>query len=478
MKRTLLLSALLFLPGWLQAQQTPRPAWLRPCQPSADAPALCGTYEVWENRETKRGRRIPLNVVVYTAQSQERAPDPVFYLDGGPGSAATMNAPGILRMLAGIRDRRDVVFVDTRGTGASAALDCPGPSVGAPLQRFFDEFLPVEDVSACRARLNADVGLYTNPIAMADIDELRAALGYARINLFGISGGTRAALVYLRGHPNSIRSIVLKGVVPMDMEGPLPFAKALESGLEALIAACRADQPCSSAYPDLAGDWRRVQQRFASGAIQTRVTDPLTRRTEQVRIPRGVFADGIRHLLYSVQQSRVVPSIIHAAAANDFGPFAVRELDYQRAIDRRIAHGAFLTITCAEDLRFIDEADIKRATAGTFLGDYRARRQQAACRVWDADKGVDAQFQSPVKSDVPALLISGAFDVATPPEGAERVARDLRNSRHLVFPNQSHDSANPACESRLIADFIIAGGATRLDVSCIAATRRPPFVTR
>ncbi|MGH7553982.1 MAG: alpha/beta fold hydrolase, partial [Longimicrobiales bacterium] len=72
---------------------------------------------------------------------------------------------------------------------------------------------------------------------------------------------------------------------------------------------------------------------------------------------------------------------------------------------------------------------------------------------------------------------SGQHDTTTPPDGAERVARNLPNARHIVFPNQSHDSPNPACENRLIADFIRAGNARALDVSCVATTRRPPFRT-
>jgi pimeloyl-ACP methyl ester carboxylesterase len=109
-------------------------------------------------------------------------------------------------------------------------------------------------------------------------------------------------------------------------------------------------------------------------------------------------------------------------------------------------------------------------------GDYRARRQLAACGVWGAGNGVDAQFQQPVKSDLPALLISGALDVATPPEGAERVARDLRNSRHVVFPNQSHDSPNLACEARLIGDFISAGDAGQ--AGCIVRRGYAPAAVR
>ncbi|MBA2302562.1 MAG: alpha/beta hydrolase [Acidobacteria bacterium] len=108
-----------------------------------------------------------------------------------------------------------------------------------------------------------------------------------------------------------------------------------------------------------------------------------------------------------------------------------------------LAHGMFMSSTCAEDVRFIDEDDVRRATAGTFLGDYRVRRQQAACRIWPRGEGVEDGFQAPVRLDVPVLVISGDVDVATPASDGERVAKELPNGRHVVFPGQGHEFTNP-----------------------------------
>jgi pimeloyl-ACP methyl ester carboxylesterase len=194
-----------------------------------------------------------------------------------------------------------------------------------------------------------------------------------------------------------------------------------------------------------------------------------------VSISRGVYADGVRQLLYNLIDARALPQIIQSAGRGDFGPFARRELVRKRASFQTLAFGAFLSSSCAEDLSFVSEEDIERETSGTFLGDYRVRRQVEACRIWGfGDLG--AGFQQPVRSAIPVLLISGADDPVTNPEGAERVADHLSSARHVVFPNQAHDSTNPACENTLIRDFIYAGSAADLNVRCVSSTRRPPLL--
>ena len=464
-------------PLGVSAQNGASPSWLTPCVVSTDVPALCGTYEVWEDRAARDGRRIPLNVVVVTARGDDPLPDPVLFFRGGPGAAATEAIAGVVRVLEGVRDRRDVVFIDQRGTGASNPLDCEGSGGNGGLQAHFGEFLPEAYVRDCLAHQDADVSLYTTPIAVDDFDEVRAALGYGQINLYGGSYGTRAAQVYLRRHPGTVRAAVLKGVAPMDMMNPLPFAKALEHGVQAVIAACAAEAACQEAYPDLAGDWEGSQARFEGGAVAAEVIDPETGRRESVTIDRGVYADGVRHILYSVAASAQLPGMIHAAGRGDFDAFAQRELGQSIGFAELLSMGMFMTVTCSEDLRFVTEDDIREATEGTFLGDYRVRRQLAACEIWGWGEGVGEHYQGPVTEDVPVLLISGEFDTATPADGAEEVARHLPNGRHLIFPNESHDFANPQCEWRIMTEFISRASLEGVDLSCVPETVRPPFDT-
>jgi pimeloyl-ACP methyl ester carboxylesterase len=379
------------------------------------------------------------------------------------------------RLLRRVNEHRDLVFIDVRGTGRSNPLACPEAADEGPLQAHFEPFLSEAYVRRCLEHQTADVRFYTQPFAMDDVNEIRGALGYGAINLYGASGGTRQEQIYMKRHGGTVRSVVMHGVQAMDGEMPLPFSRAFEDGIRGLIDACAQDPDCRSRYPDLRGDWERLKARFESGPVEVTVAHPRTQQGERVRISKGVFADGLRHMLYNLGAAATLPSEIHRAARGDFGPFVRRKLEQSTRWAQVLSHGLFITATCAEDVRFIDEDDVQRATAGTFLGDYRVRQQQAACRIWPRGEGIDDDFQQPVTLDVPVLIISGAFDTATPPSEAARVAQHLPDVRHVVFPNQAHDLTNPRCATALIAAFIEAASSRTLDLGCVAGTRRPPF---
>jgi TAP-like protein len=146
-----------------------------------------------------------------------------------------------------------------------------------------------------------------------------------------------------------------------------------------------------------------------------------------------------------------------------------------------LADGYYLSLTCAEDLPFIREDEIPAAVQGTFLGDFRIRKQQAACAVWPVPP-VGRDFLSPVTSGVPTLLTSGERDPVTPPSNAERVARTLRNSLQVVVPDGGHIYAGiegaRECVDRLMVQLVETGTVKGLDTSCLARTKRPEFVLR
>ncbi len=181
--------------GGFRKSETPfAPIILTPCEVAGATQvkekALCGTFEVFEDRVLKSGRKIALKIVVFPATGKDKAPDPLFYIPGGPGSSATEDAPYVAPQYAKIREHRDLVFVDQRGTGGSNPLNCDffNPS---DLSSYLGEYFPLEEVSKCRQDLGpkANLELYTTPIAMDDLEDVRAALGYKQINLIGASYG-------------------------------------------------------------------------------------------------------------------------------------------------------------------------------------------------------------------------------------------------------------------------------------------------
>src|SRR5262245_31901789 len=193
------------------------PIALTTCKvPNVDRDARCGTYEVFEDRARGTGRKLRLKVVVVPASSSTPAHDAVFWLHGGPGAAATQLAPaaGAGGFLEAVGRDRDLVFVDQRGTGDSNPLACDLADDPADLAASFGELFPLAKVRACRAKIAsvADPRLYTTPLAVDDFDDVRAALGYDKIDLVAASYGTIAALVYLRQHADHVRSAFLLGV--------------------------------------------------------------------------------------------------------------------------------------------------------------------------------------------------------------------------------------------------------------------------
>jgi pimeloyl-ACP methyl ester carboxylesterase len=456
-------------------------ARLAPCRvPGIDEELRCGTYEVWEDRQARRGRRIALNVLVLPALSPHPAPDAIVFFHGGPGAAATQ-AAGFLAPNRGLRQRRDVLLVDQRGTGRSHPLDCDlygagSHTKGPDLKLLASDMFPPAAVRECRDRLekDADLRLYTTAIAMDDVDEVRAWLGYPRLNLTGGSYGTRAAQVFLRRHPQVVRTVFLDGVAPVDEPIPLHHAYAGKRAVDLLFAECAADAACHAAFPNLGQELAAVMERIDRG-VRVRIPDPSSGGTVEVTPSRGLVAEGLRFLSYD-SGARRLPLVVHQAYQGDLAQLVTLAVDRWVQLDRILAIGENFSVTCAEDLPFIDDAATARATAGTLLGDYRIRLQKRVCTLWPRG-AVPPELHQPVRSEVPVLLFSGERDPVTPPEFGDRVARFLPNSLHVVVPHSGHGSIG-TCTDGIVQRFVETASVKGLDTSCVAKTPPARFVVK
>ncbi|MFY9618873.1 MAG: alpha/beta fold hydrolase [Pyrinomonadaceae bacterium] len=462
------------------AQAVNRPARLEltPCQvPDVADKVLCGTYQVFEDRAARKGRQITLKVVVFPATGSEREPDPFVYIPGGPGSSATEDAPGIAQAFASIRARRDMVFIDQRGTGGSHPLNCNFFNPANP-QSYLGYFFPLEDVRKCRQELEpkANLTLYTTPIAMDDLNEVRAALGYERLNLFGGSYGTRAALVYLKRHPQSVRTVTLQGVAPTNQFMPRDFGAVNERALQGIIAECAADEACNKAFPNLREKTRSLLVQLMKGPIEVAVGLPSS-ATAKVTLSRDLAAEAIRYMLYSPPSAGRVPLVINLAAQGNFAPLAESALLYRQRIVATGSNGLYLSITCAEDLPWIKPGEGERLSANTFLGDYRLRQQREACALWPRAT-ISKDYSEPTKADAPVLILTGEWDPVTPPAHGDAVAKHLPNGLHVVVPHGAHGLGGlqgSDCILRLMAAFVERGATKELDTSCVKNVKRNPF---
>ncbi len=446
---------------------------LGPCSPG-DAPegALCATVEVPEDRGNPDGRRVGLQVVVLAAEEANPEPDPIFFLAGGPGQAATDLAPLLGAALPELRRRRDFVFVDQRGTGGSNRLHCDfldeplSPSDSVP------EDVTEADWRGCLEELDASPEHYATPDAMDDLEEVRVALGYGPINLWGGSYGTRAAAVFLRRHPESVRSAILDGVAPVDMGIPVSFPEDAQRALTLMIEACEADADCRTRFPDLGESVAELLRRMDEDPPRrVSVRHPRTGDWEEIPLPRSGVAAVLRAVLYSPQLASLAPLMIESALDGDFGPLVTVA---DPVTGPGLAIGMFLSVLCAEDIPFVNAGDAARAAEETVFDAVMFEQMVEACSVWPRAE-LPPGYREPVASEAPVLILSGELDPVTPPRWGEHAAATLPNARHFVVPGAAHGTLSFGCVPELIGAFIDAGDASGLDAECLDAIRRPPF---
>lgn len=444
---------------------------LEPCRTAdGNVEGLCGTVSVWENRELKQGRHLALKVMVLPAV-QGGASDAFFPLAGGPGQSAIEAYPAT-GFTNAIRKDHDVVLVDQRGTGGSAPMKCDLRDM-TNVQQVLGEEIPAERLRACREQLSqtADLTQYTTSIFADDLDEVRAALGYEKIDVFGGSYGTRAALVYLRQHGNHVRTIALEGVVSPEYRIPLSFSRALQNSIDQIIERCEATTACQQSYPDLRKEFDTLLTRLDKEPAKADLGAGPSKQT--VTISKGLFVSTLRPALYAPQIISVFPLMIHKAYQGDWSIYTSVAFTIRTAMDKSINRDMSLSVTCAEDVAGMTEALIDKETAGTYLGDYQVRQYQNYCKEW-AQGRVPADFRAAVHSDVPALLISGALDPATPPAASRETARDLSKNQIVVLNDGTHGTGSP-CIDGIIAKFVATAGT--VDASCVDEMKLGPFLT-
>ena len=446
---------------------------LHPCATNeGPTDAYCGTFKVFENRETRQGRTLDLKIVVLPALGNEPKPDSLFFLAGGPGQGAAEMARPLRELFRRVQADRDIVLVDQRGTGKSHPLECKSD----------DDSLAVlsEPVEASLARLrtcleglDADTRFYTTSIAMDDLDDVRDYLGYGAINIYGGSYGTRAALVYLRQHEANVRSIIIDGVAPPDMRLPLFMARDGQRALDRLLADCEADEGCRSKHPQLGPRLRTLMSELEKSPVKTRLTHPRTGITEDVTVNAEFIANVIFAALYSPLVSSLLPELIERAERRDFQSLLALGM-VNEGPGQNMSVGMQLSVICAEDFPRITQDQIDRESNGTVFGTHLLGARTKACEFWPKGK-VEPSYYEPVSSKVPVLVLSGELDPITPPVWGESVLSHFPRARHIVVPGTGHGALGTACGMRIIRAFINTASTEGLDTSCLQAIKRPPF---
>lgn len=434
----------------------------QPCRTEGFAQEVqCGQVERPLNPAAPQGKKIQIHYMVLKAKDHNKRDDPLFLLAGGPGQSAINVAGWAERLFNKLQLRRDLVFVDQRGTGLSAPLNCPDTQ---DLSQLADNDLALRSLERCKTDLQklpyGDLRFYTTSIAVQDLEAVRKAEGYPQINLAGVSYGTRVALEYLRQYPQSVRRMVLDGVVPPDYA---LSGDDLQSALNRLFTDCSQEARCQKAYPKLAQSWRDL----LAGLPKTTVLKHPRLNTEAaVTIRRDTVLGMVASVLYSPVNSAGLPYAITEAKSGRFNPLLALSGNTALPGPGSIAVGMHYSVWCAE------EAARLPVTQDDF-GRFRSETYRKICAGWPRGE-VPAAFYTLAKSPRPVLLLSGGLDPVTPPQHGEHVARALgTEARHVVLGKSGHGMLMQSCVDEVVYRFMDAAEPKKVDLSCIKPVPRP-----
>ena len=435
----------------------------------------CGTYDVFEDRVAASGRKINIKFAVIPSVTEAKELDPLVFFAGGPGQAATDMGRFIKIAFSKINETRDVILIDQRGMGGSNGLDCEQPDELEDiisLSTLEQEKISRDLLTKCLAELDADVTKYTQDIANQDIHEILLELGYDRVNLYGVSWGTRSALLYANQFPDHVRSIIADGNAPIENKVSLYATADAESSLQALFKDCADNAECNKAYPELEQTFNTVLKTFGETGKATTINDPNSDKSLEFTMTRDLFVSALRNFLYSSDFSRIIPLIIKQAEANDFRALAALGAAFGDSAGMSI--GATLTILCSEDFSRMDEAEITTEMNKGFVGDAFYKGFTNLCSVWPKAP-LPAIYNQSLTSNVPSLILSGKIDPITPPRWGDIMAKSLTNSIHLVAPHTGHNVAPKGCTSDLMSQFVNQGNTENIDAECLNKITRPTF---
>lgn len=435
--------------------------------------AQCADLEVPLDSEDPSAGTLTLAVARIPARTATPAPDPLVLVNGGPGGSGIDLYLQARAAFEALRSDRDIILLDQRGTGRSTgALTCTTPEDLA-LETATPEALAAA-VGACLGQIETDPRLFTTSAAVADLERLREALGVDEWNLYGISYGTRVAQHYLRRYSARVRSIVLDGVVPATLALGPDVAPNAQRALEAIFARCAARPACSSRFRSLPSKFAELERRFAAEPAVLPAADPRTGEMREIAVGHAHFQAVVRLMSYSAPTIALLPLVVDEAHAGNLVPLAAHADILVESLDASLSFPMHNAVVCTEDVPSFTSADL-RAGTDAYLGNAIVEGLVAVCDAWPRGLRDDDLF-APLRSDRPALLLSGELDPVTPPAYAERaIAEGLANARHLVVPGHGHGVATVGCVPRVMREFLLSPDVAALETDCIDAEVPTPF---
>lgn len=445
----------------------------------------CGDLYVAENREQSDGREIRLHVAIAKSYSDDPEPEPLIFLSGGPGSFSLQWLHSHLRRVVDILKHRDVIFFDPRGVGFSEpSLDCP------EVMENFHQILGREHSSeewadtiveanlACQERLLAagiELSAYNSAEMAADVNDLRAALGYEKVNLYGVSYGTRTALTVMRDYPAILRAVVLDSVVPLEQDLLGSDFTSAEQALTLVFERCAADSSCNDAYPDLRIAFQELIDQLDANPITVKVAHLVTNKVYDVWVDDSVLGASVHEALYNYETIIYLPKLIYETLEGENYRTLATSLEIYLFYGDYSSEGMRYGVLCSDEGTFTSLESARRsiASANSAIAEFidtDLEMTYRTCDFWGA-KIADPIENQPVYSDVPTLVLAGEYDPVTPPSFGQLVAETLENTFYIEFPGLGHYVfADSRCAQDIVAGFLKTPD-TMPDSSCATSNK-------
>lgn len=396
------------------------------------------------------GKPVALPVVVYKHYGLEHKPDPVLFINGGPGSASGLDVDNWSYGIAALGWQRDFIIIDHRGTG----LSTPKPECEALSDFYYDiittNMTPVDEVlksydrgKECYRALveqGHELSAYSTLDSAQDIRDLMGAMDYPEWNLYAVSYGTRVALELVRETPAAIRSVILDSVYPADKNSILTWPGLLNDAMERIFQYCDSQAECRSAYPDLRGLLIKALAALRENPVQLNLPDYYSDGSLQVYVNDFRFITALYMAMYSPELLATIPKAIDDAAyaAHHFMvPVVMAYADFM--LDSTFNDAIYYSVECNDNTLVSEAAFDAEVRRYPWLKDYHKYSwAYDMCRSWSTGANKKLSVE-PVSSTVPTLILSGQYDPVTPWPWAKEVHAHLPNSFHYVFPGVAHD---------------------------------------
>ncbi len=411
-----------------------------------------GVLTVPERGTAVNGRTVSVSVLILKSRSKNPRPDPVLYLEGGPGGPSIAYYEDWLA--SPLLDHRDFILFDQRGVGYSSPdMDCPEIrsarlfSLAPGQDPAKARKMMLDAAKSCAARLRQsgiDLAAYNTAESARDLVALRQALGIRQWNLYGISYGTRLALRLMREDPGGTRSVVLDSVVdPAADEYALAPGNARRA-FDAFFEAVSADPAARKAFPDLSVKLRNAVAALDRNPGTGRVHLPDGGRPVEIQVGGSDLLDAIYGFLYDPDSIPYLPILVETVAKGDVSHLVLLQEEY---LYDDLSDGLYYA------LQGHDEAPFSRALPGD-PGIYDPLRMEREMALAFESGRADDAANAPLSSDIPTLLLAGGFDPVTPPEGGRRVGKSLSRSAFMLFRGLGHAVTQSLGPERIAADFI------------------------